>query len=346
MKAVTAFRIVFRGAIVVAFAIGIASPGHAADSPVSWVVATTAMVSPQVFAFATVQSRGLATIAPSRAGNVAGLAILPGDTVAAGQVIAQLGGPAIVAEMAEAQGALTSAMAAQRAAAALVAIERQKLEQRMSTRQVVAQADSALAVAVAQTAAASAHVVQLRESVALHSPVAGVIQVVGVSNGDFLGAGAMVATVQPAAGSWLKAVFYGTMAPVGTDGVFTPGAGGAPVKVSLRGVFGTAQPDGGVPVALDADGDLVPGEFGTVALGLPAHQVTVVPSGALIMDKGRWWAMVHTPEGDHPVQVTPGPAQGDNTVIEAGLQTGDDVVVVDAYLLYHRGIAALYQPPD
>ena len=71
-----------------------------------------------------------------------------------------------------------------------------------------------------------------------------------------------------------------------------------------------------------------------------------VPSGALILDKGRWWAVVHTPQGDHPVQVTPGPAHGDNTVIEAGLQPGDDVIVVDAYLLYHRGIAALFQPPD
>ena len=82
------------------------------------------------------------------------------------------------------------------------------------------------------------------------------------------------------------------------------------------------------------------------AVSPPGVPGGAVPSGALILDKGRWWAVVHTPQGDHPVQVTPGPAHGDNTVIEAGLQPGDDVIVVDAYLLYHRGIAALFQPPD
>jgi len=33
-------------------------------------------------------------------------------------------------------------------------------------------------------------------------------------------------------------------------------------------------------------------------------------------------------------------------VVKSGVQPGDDVVVVNAYLLYHRGIAALYRPPD
>ena len=346
MRAAAACRVVVGGAIMGGFAIGVVASGQASKAVVNWVAASTDTVSPQVSAFATVQSSGLATIAPSRAGTAMGLIVLPGDTVAAGQVIAYLGGPVIAADTAEAQAALTAAMAAQRTAAALLAIERQKMEQRLSTRQIIAQADSALAAAVAQTATASAHVAQMHESVVLHSPVAGIVQGVVVANGDVLTAGQAVATVQPAAGNWLKAVFYGPMPPVGTDGAFAPGSGGAPVKVSLRGVFGVAQPDGGVPVALTADGDLIPGGSGTVTLDLPARPVTLVPSGALILDKGQWWAMVHTPQGDHPVQVTPGPARGDNTVIEAGLQPGDDVVVVDAYLLYHRGIAALYQPPD
>ncbi len=129
-------------------------------------------------------------------------------------------------------------------------------------------------------------------------------------------------------------------------GMFTPGSGGAAVAVRVRGALGVAQADGGLPVALTPGSPLAPGAFGTVTLTLPEQTATMVPASALILDKGQWWVMLHTAQGDHPAAVVPGPAQGDDTVITSGLKPGEDVVVVDAYLLYQRGIAALYQPPD
>jgi multidrug efflux pump subunit AcrA (membrane-fusion protein) len=186
----------------------------------------------------------------------------------------------------------------------------------------------------------------LREADRLRSPVAGVVQSVAVANGDWVAAGKIVATVQPETGSWLRAVIYGDPLPAGTSGSFTPGNGGAPVRVTLRGALGMAQPDGGLPVALVPEHEVPPGASGTVTLDLPAQRVTLVPSAALILDKGRWWVMLHKNEGDQPVQVTPGPAHGYDTVIRSGLRAGQDVVVTNAYLLYHRGVAAVYRPPD
>ena len=304
------------------------------------------MLTPRVSAFASVQSSGLITIAASQPGSVAGLDVLPGQTVTAGQIIAQLSGPQIAAASIQAQAAVTAAQAAQRAGAELLVIEQQKMQQHLSTHQTVARAISALAAATAETATSQANVTMLREAGILRSPLAGVVQSVAVANGDVLTAGQVLATVQPGTGNWLKAVFYGDAVRAGAEGVFFPGTGGTPVKVSLRGALGVSQPDGGMPVALVAAGDLAPGAFGTVTLDLPPQKVTLVPSDALILDKGQWWVMVHTQRDDHPEPVTPGPTLGYDTVIKSGLQPGQDVVVVDAYLLYHRGIAALYQSPD
>lgn len=327
-------------------AVCIGSAGQASTAPVNWVAATTATQTPRISAFASVQSSGLITIAPSQPGSVVGLHVLPGESVTAGQIIAELSGPHITAASIEAEAALTGAQAAQRADEEALKIERQKLQQHLSTNQLVAQATSALAAATAQTTTARANVDMLREASRLRSPLGGVVQSVAVANGDVLTAGQVVVTVQPSTGSWLKAVFYGNAIPAGAVGNFIPSNGGSSIKVSLRGTLGVSQPDGGMPVALVPSEALAPGAFGTVTLDLPAQIVTLVPSEALILDKGQWWVMVHAPEGDHPVQVTPGPAQGYNTVIKSGLQPGEDVVVVNAYLLYHRGVAALYHPPD
>jgi hypothetical protein len=56
--------------------------------------------------------------------------------------------------------------------------------------------------------------------------------------------------------------------------------------------------------------------------------------------------MLHGAQGDHAAPVVPGTTQGPETPILSGLKAGDQVIVQDAALLYHRGIAGLYQPPD
>ena len=271
---------------------------------------------------------------------------MPGDSITAGQAIGRLTGPRIVADSARAEAALTRAEAAYQVAQRALAIEQRKRRQNLSTNEAVDQAAGALAAAAEQQAIAAADLDFLHATADLRAVSAGVVQRVAVANGDTVTAGQAVAAIQPAMGSWIKAELYGKNLPAGATGVFTPDDGGAPVAVSLRGPLGAALPDGGVPVALVPAKELRPGLFGTVTLDLPPRLVTLVPSEALILDKGHWWAMIRTDAGDQAVQVTPGPAMGYETVIEAGVLPGQHVVVTNAYLLYHRGVAALFHPPD
>lgn len=310
-----------------------------------WVAVTSAVRTPQVSAFASVQTSGLMTIVPARSGNITDLAAQPGQIVVAGQVIATLSGPQVTEATVRAEAMLTSAQAVQSGARHALTIEQQKRQQHLSTDQRVDQAMSALAASTAQLTVARANLAMLRETAHLRSPLAGVVQSVAVADGDTVTTGQVVATVQSGQGTWLKAILYGKPPPAGVTGIFTPGDGRHPINVSMRGPLGSTLPDGGVSIALEPAGDLAPGMFGTVTLDLPARRVMLVPSDALILDKGRWWVMVHTPQGDQPVKVTPGPSQGYETIIESGLQPGQDVVVTNAYLLYHRGVAALYHPP-
>ncbi len=322
-----------------------AIPGRAAAAA-DWVAAVSVRQTPRISAYASVESGAPGTIVADRAGTIADLTVLPGDSVAAGQAIVRLTGPRIVADSARAEAALTNAQTAQRVAQRALAIEQRKRQQNLSTDEAVDQAAGALAAAAEQQAIATADLGFLRATADLRAVSAGVVQRVAVANGDTVTAGQVVATIQPATGSWIKADLYGKSLPAGTTGVFTPDDGGAPVAVSLRGPLGTALPSGGVPVALVPARELPPGLFGTVTLDLPPRLVTLVPNEALILDKGHWWAMVRTEEGDRAVQVTPGPAMGYETVIEAGVLPGQHVVVTNAYLLYHRGVAALFHPPD
>ena len=344
LEAFVARRVIWWLATGFSLLILVTNTGQAAAA--AWVAATSALRTPQVSAFASVQTSGLMTIVPARSGDIAELAVQPGQIVVAGQVIARLGGPQVTAATVQAEAMLTSAQAVQRAARLALTIEQQKRQQHLSTDQLVDQATSALAATTAQLTVARANLDMLRETAHLRSPLAGVVHSVAVADGDTVTTGQVVATVQSGRGTWLKAILYGKPLPAGATGIFTPGDGGPPIKVSLRGPLGSALPDGGVPVALEPAGDLAPGMFGTVTLDLPARRVMLVPSEALILDKGRWWVMAHSPQGDQPVQVMPGPSQGYDTIIESGLRPGQDVVVTNAYLLYHRGVAALYHPPD
>lgn len=321
----------------------------AARAGADWVAAVAARQTPRLSAYARVQSTGLLTIAPPAAGVIARLAVVPGDQVAAGAVIAELGGPDLTAAMTQAEAEAVSAAAAKRAAAGALDDEQHKLRQRLSTHQLVGQAQTSLAAAIAQAATATARLAALRQSIVLRSPRAGTVQQVAVAVGDVVAAGAPVATIETRAGTWLRATFYqATEADVaaGTVGRFTPSDGGAPVAVVVRGSLGLATADGGLAVALSLAAPLPRGTFGTVSLRLPPRTVTMVRSDALILDQGRWWIMRHDPTGDHKVAVTRGESEGDDTVITAGVAPGDQVVVVNAYLIYHRGIGAVYAPPD
>ncbi|WP_298263492.1 efflux RND transporter periplasmic adaptor subunit [Acidocella sp.] len=303
------------------------------QAPSGWVTVHATQQSPVLSGFAAVQSGTDVTIIAQQQGVLTGVTVAPGTSVQPGQTIARLGGPEIAAALAQAQGASN-------AANATLAAEQSKFADQLSTQAAVAQAQ-------ANAQAAKARLAALQATTLLQSPVAGQIQSLAAGPGAALLPGQAVAVVQPDSGAWVRAVLYGpqavTLAP-GTAARFIP-ADGQPVQsVTLRGAL-NKQADGGVVLAFSGL-VLQPGEAGMLSLALPPHQVLLVPSEALVLDDGRWWVMLHDAKGDHAVQVVPGAAEGAQTPILTGLAAGDQVVVQDAALLYHRGIAALYQPPD
>jgi len=304
-----------------------------AQAPVGWVAVRATEQSPVLSGFASVQPGTPVTITALQAGVLASLAVAPGDVVRPGQTIGRLGGPQIAAALATAQGANDAANAA-------LAAERGKFADHLSTTAAVAQAEAAAAAAHADLAA-------LRAASSLQSPVAGQVQSLAAGPGSALQPGQPVAVVQPAAGAWVKAVLYDPQAAGLSPGMaarFIPANGGPAMSVTLRGVQGN-QADGGLVLAFSGAG-LPPGEAGTLSLSLPPRPVLLVPSEALVLDDGRWWVMLHDAQGDHAVEVVPGAAEGAQTAILSGLTAGAQVIVQDAALLYHRGIAAQYQPPD
>ncbi|MGE4483404.1 efflux RND transporter periplasmic adaptor subunit [Acidocella sp.] len=304
-----------------------------AQAPSGWVTVRTTQQAPILSGFAAVQPGTPVTIAALQPGVLTSLSITPGETVQPGQTIGLLGGPQIAAALATAQGASN-------AANTNLAAERGKFADHLSTKAAVAQAEAAAKAARADLSA-------LRAASNLQSPVAGQVQSLTAGPGASLQPGQAIAVVQPAAGAWVKAVLFGSQAARLSPGMaarFIPADGAPAVSVTLRGVQGT-QPDGGLVLAFSGTG-LQPGEAGTLSLSLSPRPVLLVPSEALVLDDGRWWVMLHDAKGDHAVQVVPGEVEGAQTPILSGLAAGDQVIVQDAALLYHRGIAAQYQPPD
>jgi cobalt-zinc-cadmium efflux system membrane fusion protein len=127
--------------------------------------------------------------------------------------------------------------------------------------------------------------------------------------------------------------------------------------VRVRSVSRALEPDGGeavwlVPASSARRGSAAragswrSGEWGTVTLLGASRPMVPVPTRALILDRARWWVLVRTPRGFRRQIVVPGPTRGWNTFIERGLEPGDRVIVENAYLEFHRGIAERYTPPD
>ncbi|MGH8142505.1 MAG: efflux RND transporter periplasmic adaptor subunit, partial [Steroidobacteraceae bacterium] len=195
----------------------------------------------------------------------------------------------------------------------------------------------------------------------LRAPSAGTVLAINAAEGERVTPGQTVLTLQTDNRLWLAAKYYGADAAairVGMAGQFRPASGGAPVSVKVTAVSAALAPDGGESVGLvRTDDSRVPagrepaapwlnGERGTVILSGPTRQLVAVPTRALILDQARWWVLVRTPNGVQTQAVVPGPTRGWDTFIEQGLSPGQQVVVQNAYLEYHRGIAQRYTPPD
>lgn len=312
----------------------------------------TEKVTQRFKAYARVEPVAVLPIRAAQAGMVDRLEIRPGAAVQAGQELAVLGGSEIQAQLAQKTAVVKSARTSLRAARKSLAIERQQHASHLATQQMVLQAQAAAAQAQSHLDRARAQLRALRGNITLTTPAAGRVLAVKAAAGQRVSIGETLLVVQPAHKLWLRASYYGADAAAlraGMTGRFLPAGGGNAIPVKVTAVFGTLRPDGGESVGLLA-GTPAPGwlngESGTVILNGSARLLVVVPTRALILDRGQWWVLVHTDQGNRRQAVRPGPARGWRTFIESGLKAGEQVVVANAYLEFHRGISKSYQPPD
>lgn len=302
----------------------------------------------QYTAYGQVEPTSIVNVRIVEAGTLSDLHVLPGSTVAANEVLARVKGPQMRTLLTQRETALQSAQARLQAATRALAIARDQLARQLSTKQALDTAASELAAARAAEQTAQVQLAETRGQQVVTAPVAGSVIAVQAANGEQARAGDTLLTIQPRGPLWVRAKYYGADASalhIGMTGHFAPAGGGASVPVS---VINIASVDGSLQAGLVASSQAhwVSGQWGTVTLDGPPVSYVMVPTAALILDRGEWWVLVHTQKGDEPRRVVPGPAQGWQTRIVSGLRPGEHVVAQDAFLDYHRGIAGSYQPPD
>ena len=303
-------------------------------------------------AYAQVRPAALSPLRATQPGQVTGLPVQPGDSVQAGEVLGHLTGPETQARLARDHAAVEAAQADLDVARQTLSAQRHKRTSQLSTREDVYRAQAAVSHAQSRLQTAQATLKADRQSTELRAPAAGAVVSVQAGEGERVAAGQKVLTVQPAGGLWLRAAYYGADAEavhVGMRGRFVPADGSTPVSVTVAALIPTADPDGGRAVRLRGaapNPGWHAGQAGMVELRGRSHTAVAVPTRALILDRGRWWVLVHTARGDQPRQVEPGPARDGRTVIRKGLSNGEQVVVEQAYARYHHNFSQQYQQPD
>ena len=326
--------------------------GASADiQSASTVAAQQKVLSAQFSAYGQVEPTSIVNVNLVDSGTVSDLHVLPGSIVSAGQVLARLSGPQMHSLLTQRETALQSAQARLDAATNALAAARSELATHLTTRQTVDTAASELAAARAGVQTAQAQLAETRDLGVIKAPIAGTVVAVQAADGEQAHAGQALLTIQPRGPLWVRAKYYGDDAPalrIGMTGRFAPAGSGAPIAVKVATIAPALGADGGLQVGLIATSDThwISGQWGTVTLDGPSIPFVMVPTASLILDRGQWWVLVHTPKGDQPRHVVPGPARGWQTGIVSGLQPGEQVVAQDAFLEYHRGIAQTYQPPD
>lgn len=325
-------------------------PSRSSDT--GYVTVQSAIVTPRLDAYGQVEPITVLKVDAAETGVVAGLNILPGMRVRAGQELGYLNGPEIQSLLLQSRADVRSARAQLSASQKTLAIERQQLPSHLSTRAAVQQAESTVAQAQTNFDNAQSRLKAVRQMMTLSAPADGTVLALNASNGELVSTGRPILTLQTANQLWLRTVYYGadlSSIRVGMTGVFAPADGTKPIAVRVRTISGTMTAGGGESVNLvptSSSATWINGEFGTVTLNLPPRTLVAVPTRSLVLDQGKWWVLVHTAGGDHPQAVVLGPSRGWNTFLESGVSPGSQVVVENAYLLFHRGIAKRYQIPD
>lgn len=342
----------FAAAVSAAAVLSFAASVFGQASDANAVAAQLHAITPHLVAYGRVEPIQLVPVEAAETGVVEGLRVVPGTHVRAGQPLATLSGPTMRTLLMQSEADVHSARSALDAAQKTLAIQREQLPSHLTTRQAVHQAESAEAQAQSSFDNAQSRLNAARQMMTLTAPTSGLVLAVNSANGQLVSAGQPVVTLQPAAGLWLRADYYGsalTFIHAGMTGRFTPSDGGSPIGVRVCSIPGMLAIGGGESVSLcpaQPGVSWLNGEAGTVTLDLPRQNLVAVPTRALVLNQGKWWVMIHTAKGNHPRQVVPGPTQGWNTFIESGLAPGAQVIVNNVYLLFHASVTEQFEIPD
>lgn len=330
----------------------IAFPAAAQNSSPDFVTVKAREVAPTVVAYGQVGPIAVVPVSAAESGVIKGLRVRPGTHVRAGEELAHLSGPAISSLLLQSEADVRGAKAQLDAAQKSLVIEQQQLSTHLATRQVVQQAESAEAQARTAFDNAQSRLKSVCQMITVIAPTDGVVLALSSADGALVSAGQTILTVQPVGGLWLQANYYGRDLAgirIGMSGSFAPSDGSQAIPVRVVSIPGTIGAGGGESIALEplnAHSNWLSGEAGTVTLKSPSRNLVEVPTRALIVNQGKWWVLVHTSKGNHAQEVVPGPAEGWNTIIQSGIAPGTEIVVNNAYLLFHSGIAEQYQIPD
>lgn len=335
--------------------LGAAGPATAADAtPPAFVTVHAKPVSQALRAYGQVEPIAVVQVRAVDPGTLSDLRVVPGSAVTEGEMLARVGGPRMQSLLTARQQTLRGAMAREDAARRALQIVRRQFTAQLATRQAVIAAQSELAVAQAAAQTAEAQLREVRSLQTVRAPAAGTVIAVHAANGEQIASGQRLVTLQPAGKLWIRATYYGadaTLLHAGMTGRFQPSGDGEGAAVKIAAVSSAMAADGGLAIGLVPTGPGTPrwwlnGQWGELTLRGPASPLVMVPTQALVLDRGHWWVLLHTPAGERPQQVVPGPTQGWQTAITSGLRPGQQVIVTDAFLEYHRGIASHYTPPD
>ncbi|MDP3421175.1 MAG: efflux RND transporter periplasmic adaptor subunit [Thiobacillus sp.] len=357
-------------AFITAFVWLLATRGPLAPVGVETAEATLADLNPGVFGIGTVEARHAYAVGPIQAGRLLSVRVDQGDRVVAGQLLAELDpvdlGPRAEAARSAAARARQTAQASQaqvaeadsRARLAQVNSERYQAlhkqnfvakEMADSRRHEAAAADAALAAARANAVAAQREIgraeadlrgiEQVRQSLALVSPIDGVVTAREAEPGTTVVAGQAVLRLVDPTQLWVRARVDQARA----EGVVV----GQAADIVLRSAPGSALPGRVVRIDLQSDAlteerivnvafdpapaQLYLGELAEVTIRLPGAQgVLSVPRAALTQHQGTpgVWRIEQGRARFHPVQ--PGVQTAERVQIVSGLAAGDRLIVYSA----------------
>lgn len=303
---------------------------------------------PEVHALAQVDAVAPLVLRTPVAARVQAVRAAPGQTIAAGQPLVTLGGPAMDAELAAARATVRAAQAELAAAQRTLDSTRQTLGL-TTDRKALAAAQAALAAAESHAVAARAALTRLEAERSITSPMAARVSAVQVAPGAQLPAHAALLILVPQGSLWLRVEWFApALPPANADARFVPAQAGPDTAVRLAAILPERAPDGARVLNFAAVGssNWQAGETGELVWQGAAQNAVAVPAEALVLSAGRWYVLTDTAGQLTALPVTPGPTRGADVLITRGLRPGEAVVVRDAGLLFHRDFAAHYAPPD